>query len=125
MEMTLPEEKIESLLMFCKILTSQSFLIRDLAKLVGKLIATMPAVSIALLQVRFLQRCLAGALRSQGGGDYEAPAFLDQDARLELKWWAQNLQLRKDKPLSILPPDLTIQSDAAGTGGWGAHCSGW
>ena len=124
MTFALPEEKIKNLLLSCQRLTSQSFQIKDLSSLVGKLIATMPAVSTALLQVRFLQRCLICALRNQEG-DYEAPAFLNQDALTELKWWMLNLELRKGKPLSILPADLIIQSDAAGTGGWGAHCAGW
>ena len=121
---SLPEEKISNLLSCCNRLSTRPFKIRDLSKLIGKLISTMPAVSTALLQVRFLQRCLNGALRSQGG-DYEAPAFLDKNAKLELDWWSVNIQLRKGKPLSILPPDLTIQSDAAGNGGWGAHCAGF
>ena len=121
---SLPEEKIDDLLSWCDRLISRPFRIRDLSKLIGKLISTMPAVSTALLQVRFLQRCLIGALRGQEG-DYEATAFLDENARLELEWWSVNLKLRKGRPLSILPPDLVIQSDAAGNGGWGAHFAGF
>ena len=119
MTFSLPREKIESLKGLCQnILTSKQITLRELSSLVGKLRATAPAVIPAPLQLRYLQQVLVRG--QQKGYHYETMISLTQDCVTELKWWINNINLQKGKPLVILPPDLVIQSDAAKTGGWGA-----
>jgi hypothetical protein len=61
----------------------------------------------------------------QRNKSYQTMITLSKEALLELKWWEVNLSQLQGKPLSMYPPDMTIQSDAASSGGWGAHCQGW
>ena len=52
---------------------------------------------------------------------YESGITLDQQAKEELSWWITNMQIYNGKSLLILPPDLTIFSDAS-LKGWGTTC---
>ena len=85
--------------------------------------ATMPAINQALVQIRFLQITLRKAL--QASISYESTLNLSKEAKIELKWWSQNLSLRRGRPITIRPPDMIIQSDAATSGGWGVDTQGW
>jgi len=124
MSLCLPEGKAQSLTALCqKSMSRKSLSTQELASLVGRLVATMPAVSHTMIQIRYLQRCLRSSL--QVNRSYQTVVTLSDEAILELKWWSVNLSLLQGKPLTSLPPDMIIQSDAAKTGGWGAHCQGW
>ena len=119
----LPEEKVTDLVQRCNgTIGIKSLSALNVAKLVGKLIATRLAVSPALMHVRQLQMCLRKSL--QKSSSYESVLTLSTKAKQELCWWARNLSLRQGRPLNILPPDMIIQSDAATSGGWGAACQG-
>jgi len=123
MTFEIPQQKAEELVKLCNGTSlKKSISVRELSSIIGKLVATMPAISMAKIQVRYLQRVLREALQRRFS--YGSMINLDQESKLELKWWSQNLILRKGCPISVFPPDLLIQSDAAKTGGWGAHCQG-
>ena len=116
MTLSLPDNKVQNLTQICqKAESSKSMTAQNLAKLVGKLAATMPAVTHSMIQIRYLQRCLRSSL--QTNPSYQANIILSRKALLELKWWRVNLSLLQGKPLILHPPDMIIQSDAAKTGG--------
>jgi len=123
MTLSLPDNKVLNLTQTCQEAeSSKSMTAQNLARLVGKLAATTPAVTHSMIQIRYLQRCLRSSLRANPS--YQATICLSKNALLELKWWRANLSLLQGKPLTLLPPDMIIQSDAAKSGGWGAHCQG-
>ena len=101
---SLPEEKVTSLLKSCQKISTLPISVRDLAKFVGKLISTMPAVTTALLQVRHLQRCLSGALHQQGS--YEARAYLDKKCSTRGRLVVQEPPAEKRKASLYPPPRL-------------------
>ena len=112
----LPNHKATTLRSPCEqTLISKQVTLRDLSKLIGKLRATAPAITPAHLQIRYLQQC---QIRNQKTKlSYETLVSRDQNCILELKWWIENINLTKGKPLSIQSPF----PDAVKSGGWGQH----
>ena len=96
--------------------------LRELGSMLGKLVATAPAITPCMLQVRFLQQLHIRSVKRENS--FEAKVHLDESSRVELNWWIENLKLRQGKPILTTAPDLIIHSDAAKTGGWGAECRG-
>jgi hypothetical protein len=119
MTFSLPEKKLSKLKSLCQEkLTSQRSTLRELCSIIGKLRATAPAVIPAPLQLRYLQQVCILAQRDKL--KYESMVTIPAEGLLELKWWVNNLDLQKESPLHLPPPDMVICSDAAKTGGWGA-----
>ena len=123
MEISLPEEKLTALKDLCKqTLKAKTLSVRELASLIGKLYATLPAVSMAPLQIRSLQQDL---IRAQSNHkNYENYIQLSQEAKEELQWWLNNLQLVQGRPVRLGTPDMVIYSDASSHIGWGAAVEG-
>ena len=116
-----PEAKIQKLISKCHQATWQPEMsLRELCSLTGTLRATAPAVSPAPLQIRFLQQLSIQAQTRKLHYDSKIP--ITHEGKLELKWWIENLEILKGNPIYLPPPELTICSDAARTGGWGAVC---
>lgn len=123
MTFAIPETKTRSILqLFHETLDNPQITLRKLAKVVGKLMSTAQAFTPAPIQVRFLQNLLRRNLSSKS---YETKVFLSPEALLELTWWKENMLLYNSvgKPIKIIPPEITITSDAAGgsLGGWGCQ----
>ena len=119
----LPKEKAKELRKLCRSLRKEgSTTLRKLAKVIGKLYATSPAVSIAPVQLRGLQHDLIVS-QNQGQG-YEDIVILSKEALADLKWWLRNLKLIRGNPLTMEPPEIFLSSDASKTVGWGAHMKG-
>uniref|UniRef100_T1J8R7 RNase H type-1 domain-containing protein n=1 Tax=Strigamia maritima TaxID=126957 RepID=T1J8R7_STRMM len=102
--------------MLFEILHSNLVSVRHLASVIGKLNATMLAVSSAPLHYRGLQMLSAGFLR---GGSYESECSLNTETRTELAWWLRNLNICKGRSLLPKPLVLIIETDASNWG-WGA-----
>jgi hypothetical protein len=94
-------------------------MVRELAKLLGKLSASIQAVFPASLHYRYLQAVKKQSLAKQGS--YKAPVIWSAAALEELKWWRDHLTAWNGKALLREPPTLIIETDASTTG-WGAHC---
>ena len=123
MTFSIPQAKIEKLTKISlEMLEKGEPSVRELSSIIGKLRATAPAFTHAPLQVRYLQLALIEAQHQ--GKTYAKTVKLNEKARLELQWWPENMEILNGKPINIQPPDLTISSDAARTGGWGAECNG-
>lgn len=118
MTVYLPTEKVGTIITRCeKLLRAELVTIREMTSLLGLLILTYQAVLPVLLHYRSLQRQQIRNL--QETEYYETQITLTLEGREELIWWVRNLNLNEGKPISILTPDLIIQSDAAKTGGGG------
>ena len=116
MKLFLPEEKIDKILKECRHLLNKTVvLVRNLAHLIGLLSSTLPAVKIALLHYRALQRLRHQILMSSQG-EYDRTAPLSNKCQEDLHWWLAHLRDANGHSPSA---DLTITTDASKTG-WSA-----
>ena len=95
--------------------------IRRLAQVIGKLIASFPAVKYGALHFRYLEECKKSALK-ENRGNFEGLAFLSVQAINELKWWKAEV-MSAENDILINDPDIVITSDAS-LSGWGGVCNG-
>ena len=94
--MSLTEKKITSLTKLCtQALQKQIMSLRDLSRLVGKLISTSAAITPCMLQVRHLQQLQISYQKQRGC--YETQVTLDEKTTLELTWWVQAKQNKNIK----------------------------
>ena len=96
--------------------------LRQLMRVIGKLGATASAFSQARLQVRYLQNDLISNQRK--GKSMFQNIKLSKKAKLELRWWIENIEIQNGRPMTLREPEMIIFSDAASSGGWGAECQG-
>lgn len=94
---------------------------RQLAQLVGMMVAAHPAILLAPLHFRTLARANQKALRDQAG--YKSEVRLDKEMVQDLEWWANLAASFNGRPLQIYNWDLIIEPDASLTG-WGAASQG-
>lgn len=100
-QISLPKDKVKSIKRECsKVLANQSITVRELARLLGKLSASIQAVFPTPLHYRYLQAVKKQSLAKQGS--YEAPPA----ALEELKWWRDHLPVWNGKALLSEPPTL-------------------
>jgi len=118
----LTQEKTEQLVETCRIVREQATpSVQDLARLIGRMTATIPAIFQAPLRYRNLQRLKICTLRRSQS--YETRVILDQDALTELEWWITTMPSQNGRSILTQEPDLTMESDASLLG-WGAVCEG-
>ena len=122
MRITLTEEKREALLIFIsKILKKTKIRIRELASVIGKIVASFPSVQFGPLYYRMLDKNKQSAL-IEAHDNYEAFTTISGEAMEELNWWLQNLP-NAFAPIIIESPKLEIFTDASNEG-WGASFNG-
>lgn len=46
-------------------------------------------------------------------GNFDSVISLSEEVRAELKWWVQNLQLRKGRPIFFFPAQYLFLSDSS------------
>ena len=98
MTLTLPSEKREQLReSVASVLQRGRSTIREIASLLGSFQAADPAIKIARLHYRALQRQKIIALKSSQG-DFSALLELTQESVKELAWWHEYLQI--DRPVA-------------------------
>ena len=93
--------------------------IRDLASLIGNVVAADPAVPLGPLRYKYLE-IERNRLLSEHYGDYEATVSITKEARNKLQWWADHIH-SLTKPIHLPDPDVEIFTDASMIG-WGARC---
>ncbi|XP_068704681.1 uncharacterized protein [Montipora foliosa] len=104
----------------CENLLNQSNpTIREVARVIGLLVSSLPGVQFGELHYRHLERNKISAL-TINKGDYDALMSLSAKARSELHWWVINVNTAF-KNIIQTNPDLTLTTDASNTG-WGAMC---
>ena len=82
---------------------------------------TIKAVLPARLNCRFLQIKQISSLSEKLS--YLEKIVLNENSKIELKWWVQNLELCNGPALIQPPAEVLMQTDAS-TKGWGATCNG-
>lgn len=125
MIVTLPRERIQKIKSACtKLSLKRRFQIRELARVIGQLVAAFPAVRWGPLFYRQLEKNKSDSLK-RSRGNFDATTSMTEAARHELDWWIDNID-QSCQPLEVPDPDVTIYTDASSdadkTGGWGAVC---
>ena len=118
MTVTLAAEKIETIAQECKLLKAKEIdKIRNVAKVIGMIVATFPGVDQGPLHYRNLEWERTAALQCNKG-NYDATMNLTDNMREELSWWIDNLQ-GQTRQIGRPNADIIITTDAS-THGWGA-----
>ena len=118
MTLQITEEKADKIVTICTTrLNHTSPTIREVAQVIGNLVAAFPAVPYGQLYYRELERCKIKAL-AHSAGNFDSHLVLTAKALCELRWWIDNIRTIK-RP--IHPPDIDfiIHSDASKMG-WGS-----
>lgn len=122
MSVSLTQERISSLTAVIKnLLTIKHPTIRDLAQVIGKLVAAFPGCMYGPLHYRAIEHEKSVALR-KAKGDFDAPIQISDSVKEELDWWVQNIATATN-PVGHGHPNMVIESDASHLG-WGAVCNG-
>ena len=120
MTVTLTATKIDSIITMCRALLHKQFCtIRQLAEVIGSLVAAEPGVMLAPLHYKRLEHENVRALK-QARGDYEGSIIVSRVIRTDLDWWIENLPLATRR-LEIPDPMQTIFTDSSSFV-WGASC---
>ena len=115
MIISLPQQKLKSLRSLAKRLRDQgSGTARQIAQLLGMMVAAHPAVLSAPLYYRSLERAKSRTIWM--GYSYGSPIQVDQAMATELQWWIDRAGNHNGRPLHIAQWDLTIETDASTMG---------
>jgi hypothetical protein len=118
MTICLTDEKKDKLVSLIKnVLTSDTIQIRSVAKVIGHMVSSFPAVEFGPLYYRKLDKDKHNAL-SIHKGNFEASMSISSEAKVELNWWLTNLPAAF-KNILPTPIDIVLYSDASKIG-WGA-----
>ena len=101
------------------LITQKHFSIRDLARVIGQIVACFPGTKFGPLHYRQLEKLKSKALK-QAAGNYDAKTCLTKEAKKDLEWWINNVG--KDVyPLLNEKVIVNMETDASKKG-WGAVC---
>ena len=89
---------------------SNQITIRDLARLIGKLVSSFHGTAYGPLFHRDLEMAKTEALKLKRG-NYDATMVLSDDTRTELQWWVDNLETATSL-ISNGHPYIVIDTDA-------------
>lgn len=112
-----PERKCKTKQTIQGLLNAPFITIRELAEVIGILVANLPGVTYGRLYYRHLECNKIKSLRS-ATGDFNAKTTLTSLSRLDLVWWLKNI----DEAFCHIyhgPVGAVLECDAC-TSGWGA-----
>ena len=116
LELFVKKTKIQKVVSKCQnLLNNPQTSILELTRLIGLLMSTIQAVLPARLNCRFLQIQQISPLSENLS--YLDIIVLNQNSKIEQKWWVQNLELCNGRALIQPPVEVLIQTDAS-TKGW-------
>ena len=117
MTIKLTDEKKDNLIQDClRFQNKREVVIRDLAQVVGKMIASEPGVEYAALYYKPLEQAKTLALK-QSKGNFDDKMLLDNQLRECIKWWIENVKT-SNKLIVRSKPDIVLKWDSSKTG-WG------
>ncbi|CAG2245642.1 unnamed protein product [Mytilus edulis] len=117
MTVKLTSEKAKTIVVMCKVFVKKwETTIREFSQLIGKLVASEPAVQYANFYVKPLEQKKDKALKINRG-NYDAIMYLDCEIHKHLIWWINNIE-KSSKPILTIEPSMILQSDSSKTG-WG------
>ena len=94
-----------------KVLQKSEDTIRNVAKVIGSLVACFPAVQTGPLHYRNLEKEKDDALRQQKG-NFDAYMAVSATMKQELQWWIGNVYSQR-KVIVAANPEVIITSDAS------------
>ena len=104
----LPESKKTKIKASCiSLIQCESPTIREVARVIGSIVSTFPAVKFGPLYYRALEYDKSSALKCSS-----------VQSKNELSWWIQNID-KSQNDISLSNPDVLLKTDASGFG-WGA-----
>jgi len=122
MKLYLPQTKLTQVVECCrKTLGQTSLSVREVAKVVGVLSATRPAVLPAPLYYRHVQHLAIRSLKQPTW--FDTRVTLDASARQDLEWWIYHITEWNGRSMLPVVPETTMETDASKLG-WGATCEG-
>ena len=95
--------------------------IREVARVIGKIVSSFPGTSYGPLNYRALDQDKTQALKIDEG-NFAAQMTLSLSAKSELNWWVDNIASEQNE-VERGPPTLQITTDAS-LSGWRAECQG-
>ena len=107
------KNEIKTILTDC--LCKHKIYLRELARILGNIIASFPAVTFEPLPYRHLEREEITGLKYKG--NLEGKLRLSAKAKAEIQWWINNID-NSCHHINIPNPDITIYTDASVTD-WG------
>ena len=117
MTVKLTAQKVQEIIDLCTEVKVQKYVkIRQVAKVIGKLVAAMPAVQYGRLYYRQLEIEKTLALR-KSKGNFNNYMRLSTEAQDELNWWI-NMVGSSSGAINRGNSDLELETDASGSG-WG------
>ena len=118
MTIRLTGENRENIVKNCKLLLQQTKpQIRAVARVIGTLTASFPAVKYGPLHLRGLKGCKSHAVKMYLG-NYNAHMTMDNALVHDLEWWISNIPSANNDIYKGLPSKALITDDS--NSGWGA-----
>lgn len=109
MTLRLPEAKMHEIKQLCSELRlSQSTTIRQVAKVIGKLVAAFPAVLYGPLFYRSIEKDKVVALKLHRG-HFDRKMSLSQESKQELQWWVLMSNRRICQLEDLTPQSKSVQ----------------
>ena len=100
---TYPRQKKDQIVKQCQdLLRKSSVSIRELTKLLRRLVSTAIVVLPVPLQYRAMQH--QQMLELSVAGNYSSETKLSDGVKTELQWWIQNLHLNNGRSVISYPP---------------------
>lgn len=122
MTVCLTDERALKIVESCENLLNQdTSTIREVARVIGQLVAAFPAVKFGALHYRYLEGDKILAL-AENHGCYDADITLSAEAKQELVWWKNNVKGAYND-IWVADPDTVITTDASLIG-WGCSYEG-
>lgn len=113
-----PERKTDLKNLCLEVLALPELSIRQLAKLIGKMVASEPGVQYAALYYKDLE-IFKDKMLKQNKGNFEAKILLPNELKADIQWWIKTIPNSR-KLLSYDDPHVILFSDASKTG-WGGY----
>ena len=121
MTVTMSQEKKEKLRALClEALHTEPLTIRFVARVIGKIVSSLPGVKFGKLQYRNLERDKNKYLALHCG-NFEGLMYISPLAKEELNWWVTNV-MEVNNVIGSAPFSHVFQTDASNTG-WGIACT--
>lgn len=115
----LPKERQDKIIQECQNLYDRSQAsIRQLAKVIGLLVASFSAVDYGKLHYRDLELAKTFYLR-QNRGNYDAIIPITSKMKTQLLWWIENVS-HQSRKIDRSTPNSTLETDASFLG-WGSR----
>lgn len=120
MKVSLTLDKKEKLKQLCQEMIDLSHQsIRNVAKIIGKMVSSFPGVEYGRLNYRHLEIAKINALKNNHG-NFDAIMKISGEMKSDLEWWLNEI----DSAFGLISrgnPELVVQTDAS-LAGWGAVC---